>query len=87
MRSSHAAKPASALPLNRLQNAEPLQDSGIASPDKVSEHRRQRRLRSKDAWHCLRGAVERQHGAIARTDPTSPRVKPTIATVAHRRAS
>jgi len=76
---SYAAKPASAAALNRLLNAEPDRDSGIASADKVSERRRQR---SEDAWHCLRGAVERQHAAVAAVDPTSPRVRPTLASLA-----
>ncbi len=33
---------------------------------------------SADAWNTLRGAVERQHAAIAKTDTASPRVRPTL---------
>jgi hypothetical protein len=75
MRPANAAKPAGALTPNRLLNAD-LQDSDNAPPDKVSERRRQR---STEAWHCLRGAIARQHRTVAVSDPHSPRIKPTLA--------
>jgi hypothetical protein len=78
MRSHRAAKPASAHTLNRLlQNAD-LQDSENATPHRVSERRRQR---SVDAWHCLRGAVVRQHAAVAKNDPNNPRIRVSLAPV------
>jgi hypothetical protein len=88
MRSLYAAKPAATAIANRLLNAEPLRDSGIAKPDKVSEGLRQRRRPlSVDAWHCLRGAVERQHTAVKAADPLSPRVRPTLSKIMAGRAS
>ena len=35
---------------------------------------------SADSWNCLRGAIEREHVSVVRSDPLSPRIKPTLAT-------
>jgi hypothetical protein len=33
------------------------------------------------AWHCLRGQIDREHRALAVSDPYLPRIKPTLAPV------
>jgi hypothetical protein len=72
-----SAKPAPAATGNRLQNAD-RQDSGIALRSKVSGRDRQRRPMWADAFHCLLGAVERRHAALAKANPFSPRIRPTL---------
>jgi hypothetical protein len=36
---------------------------------------------SADSWNTVRGAIERQHAKLAITDPSSPRIKPTLASL------
>ena len=33
---------------------------------------------SADAWHCLRGVIDREHRTVAAADPHSPRIRPTL---------
>jgi hypothetical protein len=46
-------------------------------PRRPDQHTTRRRI-SAVCWYTLYGAVERQHAAIARRDPNSPRIRPTL---------
>jgi len=50
-----------------------------SSPTRQSKQRRRRRFTAQQ-WSSISGAVERQHAALAKANPSSPRIKPTLAT-------
>jgi hypothetical protein len=41
-----------------------------------------RRRYSAEAWSCLRGQIDRQHRLLAAAEPSSPRIRPTLASSA-----
>lgn len=42
----------------------------------------ERKRGSADALHCIVGGVAQQHAALAKIDPSSPRIRPTLASFA-----
>jgi hypothetical protein len=47
-------------------------------PHRASANTKQARRYSADAWHCLRGVIDREHRTVATADPHSPRIRPTL---------